>query len=66
MRKYGELVIFPCGFDEWAIVAEYADYEMNLDAGGLNLYGVTIKVVHTMEKAFRLAEKYSRKMGRTL
>ncbi len=64
MIKYGKFVIYPCGFDTFAIVAEYEDQRINLNTEGLNLYGQIIKTVHTKEKALRLVKKYERKMGR--
>ncbi len=66
MKKYGGFVIFPCGFDIWAVVIKYADQRINLNAGGINLYGVTIKTVHTAAKAFKIVREYERMMGRTL
>ncbi len=64
MKKYGKLVLMSCDFNTFAIVAEYADQKITLEAGGINLYGVTIKVVRTIEKAIRLAKKYEKRMGR--
>ena len=65
MSKYGELVIFNCSYKMWAIVAKYTNYQFTLAAGGMNFYGVTVRLVRTPEKAIRIDREYNRRMKRT-
>ncbi len=66
MKKYGDLTIFSCGYDLWAIVARHDRYAMELDACGLNFYGIVIRTVRTVEKAVRITRYYERRMGRPI
>ncbi len=65
MKKYGEFVIMPCDFNRFAVVAVFTDQRIDLSAGSINEYGTIIKIVQTMDKAYRLVKKYEQRMGRT-
>ncbi len=66
MKKYGNFVVFPTDYMlEWVIVIEYRDLKLDLKAGGINVYGKTVKIVRTLNKAFRTIKEYEKRMGRT-
>ncbi len=64
MKKYGNFVLMPLGFHTWAIVIEYRDLKLDLEAGGINIFGAAVRIVRTLEKAFRTVKEYERRMGR--
>ncbi len=64
MKKYGKFFIIPLGYDIFVVAVEYADFVMTFKAGGINEWGTSIKIVRTLDKAFRTAWNYERRMGR--
>ncbi len=64
MKKYGNFVLMPLDFHIWAIVIEYRDFKLDLEAGGINIIGETVKIVRTLEKAIRTVREYEKRMGR--
>ncbi len=64
MKKYGEFMLIPWEDFRWLIAIRLADYQVDLKAGGINLYGVIVREVRTYEKAYRVVRYYEKRMGR--